>query len=68
MHKNQMEEVPLENLVLLVLNVARMINDTQDPEVTEGLKAIFSSMVMQIIGNNDIDKIDIKGDNNGTLN
>ena len=40
-----MEEVPLENLVLLVLNVARMINDTQDPEVTEGLKVIFSSMV-----------------------
>ena len=48
MNTNLLDDMPIETLVLLLLNVGRLINDTKDPEVLAGLKIVFNDIVYRI--------------------
>lgn len=48
MNTNPLDDIPIETLVLLLLNVGRLINDTKDPEVLAGLKIVFNEIVYRI--------------------
>jgi hypothetical protein len=48
MNTNPLDDMPIETLVLLLLNVGRLINDTKDPEVLAGLKIVFNDIVYRI--------------------
>lgn len=48
MNRDPLDDMPIETLVLLMLNVGRLINETKDPEVLDGLKVVFNEIVYRI--------------------